>query len=768
MVARLAPSQSEAERAFADAMHTAGFLPGPIRIADGWTRFDAPGDKKGKGNGFYKLKLGDYPVGWFGDWKTGEQHQWFYADENASPLSDAERRAIKREQARLKAEAAQAREAKQAEVAEKASWMWGKADANVEGHPYLARKRVGIPRGLRIFTAKDGARLLAVPMFAFDMNGAAQLTNLQLIDGEGRKSFIKAGRVDGCFFSLKGDTSVIVECEGVATGFSVWEATGLSVVVAFNSGNLIPVAKDFARWRPMATLMVAGDDDVIAPDDWAERGSGKPWVNAGRQKAEATAKAVGCRWIVPAFEDGPARDRTDFNDLHLAEGLERVGAQLFGALRSVEPADAEPGAKIVDIDAVQDESWRSKVPQTANGHPDGSNVHGVALYIANHKLLRGRLRFNGFTRTIELDGNDLEDFHVAEFRRVMHVDHFRARKSDVADEMIADARKASYDPLTEYLAGLRWDGRPRLETWMAEYLGAADTPYVRAVGRKTLIGSVARALEPGSKNDDMAILEGPQGTGKSTALRYLYGDRFFTDNLPDFHSKDSFQQLQGSWCVEVAELNKMSKADVGDVKQFLSRVEDKYRPPYERIPIRVRRRSVLWGTVNPDEGIGYLKDQTGNRRFYPVECGSIDLSALLAARDQLWAEAAAAYRDGEKWHLEGELAEAAREEQEKRREASPWEPLIAAWLADYPNKSQVTIPEILGDALKVPAERQNATMSRQVGAALRALKWVSSRQRPYAGAKPTVVFMSPERASEHRLAGGPGYRDGVDFFSDTH
>lgn len=762
MATRLAPSQSEVERAFADAMHAAGFQPGRIEPDTvNYVRFDAPGDKKGKQNGFYKLKTGDYPVGWFGDWKSGEQHQWFFSDPNAPALTDAERAKIKREQARLKAEAAQAREQKQAEVAELASHRWGKADTNVEGHPYLARKRIAIARGLRIHTAADGARLLTVPMYSFDMNGAPQLTNLQMIDGNGSKRFMKAGRVEGCFFSLKGDTSYIVLCEGVATAFSIWEATGLSVVAAFNSGNLIPVAKDFARNRPMATILIAGDDDVIAPDDWAERGAGKPWVNAGRTKAQAAAKAIGCRWIMPVFADGPARDRTDFNDLHLREGEKVVGAQVMGALRAVEAEDAEPGATIVEIDVVQDESWRSKIPLTANGHPDGANVQGVALYIENHRLLRGRLRFNTFTRTIELDGNDMEDFHVAEFRRIMHRDHFRARKTDVADEMIADARKYSFDPLTEYLAGLKWDGQKRLDMWMTRYLDAKDSAYVRAVARKALIGSVARALDPGSKNDDMVILEGPQGTGKSTALRYLYGDRFFTDNLPDFHSKDSFQQLQGSWCVEVAELNKMSKADVGDVKQFLSRVEDKYRPPYERMPIRVRRRTVLWGTVNPDEGVGYLKDQTGNRRFYPIECGSIDLSGLLAVRDQLWAEAAAAYRAGEKWHLTGELAEIAREEQDKRREASPWETTISAWLAEH-QYDEVSLTTIMTKCLSIPAERQTVALARQAGTALRALKWTSVVVRPYKGAKPTQVFMSPERHAQHSLSGGPGARDTVD------
>jgi putative DNA primase/helicase len=189
----------------------------------------------------------------------------------------------------------------------------------------------------------------------------------------------------------------------------------------------------------------------------------------------------------------------------------------------------------------------------------------------------------------------------------------------------------------------------------------------------------------------MPVLEGEQGTGKSTALRYLFGDRFFIDHLPDFHSKDSFQQLQGAWCVEVAELSALTKADVKDVKQFLSRLVDKFRPPFGRLPIQVPRRSVFWGTVNPEEG-GYLRDPTGARRFWPIETTVIDTDAILRDRDQLWAEAVAAFIAGEKWHLDDDddIADA-KAEQAKRREVHPWEPVLEAWLRAE-NLLKVTMP----------------------------------------------------------------------------
>ena len=225
------------------------------------------------------------------------------------------------------------------------------------------------------------------------------------------------------------------------------------------------------------------------------------------------------------------------------------------------------------------------------------------------------------------------------------------------------------------------------------------------------------------------------------------------------------EQIGACWIVDQAGalLSKSGQeGSAGDARiDFQRRVEDKYRPPYERMPIRVRRRTVLWGTVNPDEGTGYLKDQTGNRRFYPIECGVIDLSGLLAVRDQLWAEAAAAYKAGEKWHLTGEIAEIAKEEQDKRREASPWEMTISSWI-DENCRQECTVSEVLNNCLKIPAERQTVAMSRQVGAALRALKWSSITKRVHKGAKPTQVFLSPEKKREHSLAGGPGVQDTFD------
>lgn len=750
-MSRPIPTDNDVLTAFSAAMQQLGFFPPSIELNQlDFARFDAPGDKPGKKNGFYKVKTGQYPVGWFGDWKTGEQHEWQFFTRDQ--LSTKEWKSIKAEQRRLKAEAQVEREALWAERAEDAQKIWGKASPDVDGHPYLARKGIGTAKGLRLHTANDGTLLVLVPMWRFDMNGQPKLMNLQYIGPDGEKRFMKGARVDGCFFSLRGsaDHNIIVECEGVATGFTIWEATGLSVVVAFNSGNLVKVARELQQWRPMTDVLVAGDDDVEAPADWAEKGRGKAWVNAGAAAAPKAATAVEGRFVLPKFAQGPSRSRTDFNDLARVESLDVVNKQIWGALGA---GDIETDGQEGMVDArptsdVIDESWRSRLPRTSSGMLDGGNVGGVSLFLRHHRLLQGRLAFNQFTLNTEVDGAPMQKHHIAAFRKVMHDDKYKARKEDVADEMEAEARRNQYDPLNEYLGGLEWDGTRRCGNWLTVYAGAPDNHYIRGIGPRVLIGAVARALRPGCKLDTMPVLEGPQGIGKSTLIRYLFGEQFFIDDLADFSSKDTFQLIQGAWACEVAELSAMQKAEVSDVKKFLSKVQDKFRPPYERAPIQVPRRSIFVGSVNPELGSGYLRDSTGARRFWPIECGKIDLKGILRDRDQLWAEAVQLYKAKHRWHLDdAELVRLAEDVQHERREVDPWEETIAAYLY---NTSTCTIAGILGDALRLPVERRDSRASRRVGAILKALGWESEPAR--VDGKVTRVYENPLYGGDRRAS----------------
>lgn len=241
------------------------------------------------------------------------------------------------------------------------------------------------------------------------------------------------------------------------------------------------------------------------------------------------------------------------------------------------------------------------------------------------------------------------------------------------------ARLYSYHPVRDWLSSLEWDGTARIDMWLSDYLGADENNYIRAVGAKWLISAVARVLQPGCQADHCLILEGEQGIRKSTALRTL-ADPWFTDDVEDLGSKDSAMQIHGVWVVELAELDAMRRSESSRIKAFLARRIDHFRPPYGRRTADFPRQCVFAGSTNQN---AYLSDETGARRFWPVRCGDIDLSGLSSAREQLWAEAAARYANGEIWWF-GSVAEAqaAMDEQSKRYEQDPWDEAVWDWVKD--------------------------------------------------------------------------------------
>ena len=242
--------------------------------------------------------------------------------------------------------------------------------------------------------------------------------------------------------------------------------------------------------------------------------------------------------------------------------------------------------------------------------------------------------------------------------------------------------RASVNVAKEYFENLRWDGKARLDTLIIEYLGAEDSEYTRQVTRKAFTAVVARAItEKPIKFDNMIILTGKQGIGKSTLLSKLAGD-WFTDNIVDFNSKDTLLLLQNCIIAEVPELQGFNKADSNRLKQFLGQKTDKYRAPYERREEEHPRHCVFFGTTNDDE---FLRDSTGNRRYWPLQVGVTTpvkdiFTNLDTEKDQIWAEAVARFRTGEALYLEGEVLKVAEEEQKTRLIVDPWESIIGEYL----------------------------------------------------------------------------------------
>ncbi len=290
-----------------------------------------------------------------------------------------------------------------------------------------------------------------------------------------------------------------------------------------------------------------------------------------------------------------------------------------------------------------------------------------------------------------------------------------------------------FHPVRAYLSGLRWDQTPRLDMWLVDHLGVEDTPLHRAFGSKWMISLVARVMSPGCQADCALIIESRQGLGKSTTLRTLGGD-WFTDHLPDLTNKDAMQQIQGVWIVELAELDSLRRAETHRIKSFISARVDRFRPPFGRMPADFPRQCGFAGTVNPGAN-GYLRDETGARRFWTVACATewesrnrVDTSSVAGVRDQLWAEAMHRYRAGECWHLNTpDLEDAQAAASEDRREDDPRERMVEAFLW---SKKSVHMDEILGpDCLKIPVERWNSDIRRQVGYIMSVMRWRRVRHR---------------------------------------
>lgn len=328
-----------------------------------------------------------------------------------------------------------------------------------------------------------------------------------------------------------------------------------------------------------------------------------------------------------------------------------------------------------------------------------SHVRNVELILTHDPRLANLFRYNLFTSTVEVQptaGNRLpwrrwanggvewtDDDGVAFAQWCARA--FDARPALDAAVIHAAVRPFSrvhaYHPVREYLSGLTWDKVPRLDLWLTSYLGVTDTAYARAIGRRFLIGAVARVQQPGCKLDTMLTMEGPQGIGKSSAVRVLFNG-WYTDAALDVSNKDAASIIRGHWGVEFGEMHTARRAEVTELKAFMSRREDRQRDAYGRVPETHPRQCVFVGTTNSAE---YLNDETGGRRFWPAICGRIHLDRLLADRGQLWAEALAAFDAGEAWWLTAEEEVPAKVEQAARRMRDEIEDAISAWLSKPDN-----------------------------------------------------------------------------------
>lgn len=683
-------------------------------------RCKVEGDTGTKKSGWYRLysfTLRDgaqVVTGAFGNYKSGEKGKVEF--DKKFTFTDEDKQRYKEHLAEQKKKEKIDTVKRQNVAAEKALIIWNGLNCSGESD-YLKRKQV---KGHSVKYDDDG--VLYIPLL--DIKG--KLWGIQQIFGAvdpsiGRdKNFIPKGlKKFGCFSRI-GAAPVgkepVVLAEGYATAASVYEATGFTTYVCFDAGNLAPTAEALRGVYPVNPMIICADDDFKTTNS-----KGDLW-NVGREKAKKVVEAFNGYMIYPSFSDEENRG-TDFNDLHCIEGIHKVGEQVKGLLSAFDVVD-----------------WRSHFITTLTGKVT-NDIANVELVLEHDPAWQGVIAYSEFGyRIMKLKPppfangktGEWEDSDTSNLRIWLGRNYgFTPRTADALDSVLVNAKNNKYHPLKDYFNSLEWDGVPRVDCWLESYFGASvvgeggkdRTQYVRAVSRKFLIAAVARAIASPIKADCVLILEGKQGKGKSTAVDVLAGG-YYTDTHFSLGDKDGFQQMMGVWFVELAELDSFNKAESTRAKQFFAAKEDRYRPSYGRIAENFPRQCVFVGTTNQDT---YLKDATGDRRYWPVCVTNLDIEALKKDRDQLFAEALALFREGVPWWVQEHETPLFESEQEDRYDEDVWESPISLWTASEVDEN-FTLAEIFKGALNIDPSHMKPPEQNRIGKIMKRLNFKKVRR----------------------------------------
>ncbi len=396
-------------------------------------------------------------------------------------------------------------------------------------------------------------------------------------------------------------------------------------------------------------------------------------------------------------EDADAKPDTPVGNLPSFLSMCRYAAALEPVARLLNRERYEKAVQGFDtpVDTSgEDFDWLSRLATHPKTGRPLATVDNVRMILENDPLLKGLIYHDDFSdrpmvcgqlpwEKFAFDGRHRlwRDGDDAGLRGYMESHYGIGTKNSVLDGFAVYALNHRVNFLKDYLTGLRWDGVPRVDTLLVDYFGAEDNIYSREAIRKCLVGAIARLMHPGTKFDQMLILAGPQGAGKSTFWRML-GMKWYQESLYTFEGKEAAELLQGYWIVECGELAGMTKSERNAVKQFISRCEDTYRAAYGRRTENYPRRCLLVGTTNEKE---FLKDETGERRFWPVDLAKHprrkdphrDLPGEVA---MIWAEALQMYQGGESLLLSEGAEMMAKEAQEDHKESDPNEGIIAEFL----------------------------------------------------------------------------------------
>jgi len=381
-----------------------------------------------------------------------------------------------------------------------------------------------------------------------------------------------------------------------------------------------------------------------------------------------------------AMDEG-AKPNTPCNRLPSYVAMAKLAAEDPKVRRAViESAKEDFGGTLL-----KDNSWKGMLAISSKGGilSTAANVQVIFTY---DPAMAGKVGLNTFTQQPVilgdlpwhkvqnlLNGDAWQDSDDSELRLYLEKEYGISNREKIYDALVVAMNERQFHPVRSYLESLEWDGIPRMDTLFVDYLRAEDSPYIRAVTRKMLVGAVARVQVPGVKFDYVPVIYGDQGIGKSELIKRI-AKTWHSDTLTTVQGKESYEQLQGVWIIEMAELTATRKAEVESIKHFITKREDVFRPAYGRRLCHFPRQCVFVGTTNDKE---FLRDQTGNRRFWPVVAGTVapQLSVYQHLTsdevDQIWAEAVEAWDAGETLFLDPIMELESTERQADHTEESP-------------------------------------------------------------------------------------------------
>lgn len=631
-----------------------------------------------------------------------------------------------------------------------AAWLYEAPD----GRPWVWIARYDPPAPARkqiVPWTWDGQRWrakgAAVPRPLFNLPAIASRPTAKILIVEGEKAAVAAAE-------LLSPAWVVTTWQGGAAAVAKadWSPlTGRDVTIwpdhdgpGFKAGEEI-----IARLRPVASnLRVIDTTGEDIPEGWdaADALSGGLTRDTFGPWAQARVKPVTFSPLEPA--PAPAADDPATEPAPVAEppaapepapekpkrprGKPNLGLVDHGGNVVPKTSDPEPEPEMPESAALGRLNLGLATNAKQNPH---CNIDNAVRILAHHPQWKDAIYYDSFSQRVmwKDDVGRVKPWDDADDLRLTVWMQRALELPDMLDIVVhkavsARAHECRRNPLTDWLNGLTWDGEDRLRHLMPDGFGSVRNAYTEAVGRCFAVSLVARAFEPGCKADNMIVLEGPQGGGKTTALEILGGE-WYSEMHEAITGKDFLQNLEGKWLVEISEMHSFSRADVKRVKGIISGRNDYYRASYGRRSQDHPRGCIFAGTTNRDD---WNEDETGARRFFPVNCIEINIDWIRSNRDQLFAEAVARFRRQESWS--DIPLQDARSEQEARRNVDEWESVIRRYVAESPHADpggavtwyprdaplrETTVGDVLREALQIPEGKWNRADQMRVASALR-------------------------------------------------